>query len=1211
MNKSISFLALLVTLLLPCSAHAKVEHLLPRPQEVKITDGAAPFILGQDITITYEGGAKECALLNSFFAQYGCGVTDNGAPVRVALVNSIAGAHDYELYGYENEAYMLDISADRIDIAAVTMTGVIRAAQTLAQLAEGYDGSPALEALSITDWPAFKLRGYMHDVGRSFISFETLKKHVDLLSRFKVNTFHWHMTENQAWRFQVKKYPQLTQENTMTRFPGQYYTQEQCKELQDYAAERGVVVIPEIDMPGHSEAFVRAMGFDMQSTQGIEALKYILEEVAAVFDKAPYIHIGADEKNTTESFLKTMTGKVHELGKKVVVWNPIKNVAVSTSIGADMCQMWSTSGKAVAGMPAIDCRYNYTNHFDVFADLVGIYKSNIYYEQQGNASVAGTISAPWNDRKTATEEEIIKQNNFYANMLATAERAWIGGGKRYIDNCNNGGTNGGGGTTLPNSGEEFEEFAGWERRFLFHKGNSLKGEPIPYVKQTNVRWRITEPFPNNGNMNAVFAPEADGLDAAADMKESYVHNGVEYKSGMATGAGIYLRHTWGNNTIQTYYGAANYTNHTAYAWTYVYSDKEQVVGAQIEFQNYGRSEKDYAPDAGKWDRKGSDIWLNGVRIAPPVWENSGVGINDNEQLLKNENFTARKPVEVTLSKGWNKVFIKLPYVTASNVRLNKWMFTFVLTDTEGNDAVEGIVYSPNRCMDAEADQMVATIIEMRNYVDNVTGEQPGEYSPALASELNAVICDVEATLGEQLPAEERAAQVKLLNDAFEAFKAKLAAAEVNSPKASDSNVTYYYTMSTPQRENRYPTSKGAGAEIVGETAVSDAAKWKFVLRADGKYDIVNKADGTFVSPASNNNTALRTQNASPASGWEFKPAATQGLFIIVSGSAQFNQTNNSTLGYKVYNWGSGSNVSDTGCQYLITEVERSGGAENELTADDIAEALAFTGDFAGKVGYPVNSEIDKYAAAVKSAKTMSELAAAKNALYATGNVNLPAGGEYYSLTMVAKNGSRFYLNYTGSDIAIVARGNGELPSSAVFSCEENGNGSVSLKTADGKYLVYHSDYNGISWLENSGNITGLQEVKGAAPNSAMTASSMTDIRFEKLAPSSYVVAGNDEIFGLLAWNSLRGYDTGKGQDTYGYMVLKSDGSNYDGAASPFWNDLFSSAFLVEKVDVASGIEEMKEPGTGCKEVYDLQGRRVKNPVKGIYIINGKKVLING
>ena len=885
-----------VAMCLPAATMAKITHLLPKPQQIEAKSGSA-FALGRTVTIT---DPTSSTALQKFFTDNGCTIATGGAQVTVTLVGSIEGAYDYALAGYENEAYTLDITADAINITAVTKTGVIRAAQTLTQLAEGYEGTPTLEALTMTDWPAFKLRGYMHDVGRSFIEIETLKKHIDLLARFKVNTFHWHMTENQAWRFEVKAYPQLTSSASMTRFAGKYYTQEQCRELQDYAKERGVIVIPEIDMPGHSQAFKTAMGHSMQTDQGVAELQVILEEVAAVFPDAPYIHIGADEETIEyPNFLKIMTDKVHSLGKKVVVWNPIRGVTISTSTGADMTQMWSSSGKVINGMPNIDCRYNYTNHFDVFADLVGIYKSNIYYEQKGNADVAGTISAPWNDRKTPTEEDIIIQNNFYANVIASAERAWIGGGKQYIEK---------GGTTLPNSGEEYEEFADWERRFLFHKANSLKDEPIAYVKQTNVRWRITEPFPNGGDMNASFAPETEGL------KESYTVNGTTYGTGIATGAGIYLRHTWGNNTVPTYYGTTNHSNSTAYAWTYVYSDKAQTVGAQIEFQNYGRSEKDTAPDAGKWDRKGSRIWLNDTEILPPTWGNTGVSIN-NEVDLKNENFTARKPVEVTLKQGWNKVFIKLPYVGASGVRLNKWMFTFVLTDLDGKNAVEGLVYSPNKMLDEAAEQLLATIEEAKRYIAETTGDAIGRYSPSLANDLNNTIGTIELTLNDVMTSEERAQQLSALNAALAAFKTALTTAKINQPKADA-----YYTMCTPQRDNRYATSNGANAEMTGNATVTDASKWKFVTRADGKLDIVNYANGTYISPASSNNTALRTQASSPASGWEVKAAATDGLCIIVSGNVQFNQTQ-SGLGYKVYNWGDGTNTSDTGCQYLIEETE--------------------------------------------------------------------------------------------------------------------------------------------------------------------------------------------------------------------------------------------------------------------------------------------------
>ena len=670
-----------LALIVAVAAQGKVEHLLPQPKQVILNEGEQPLGLTGRLFFSTQPSERIVRAFRNLTGQEP--TDDEAAPhVEISFVDAIDGAFDYELEGYPNEAYRLKVGSGRINIAAVSETGVIRAVQTLAQLVEGTPDDTA-EACEIVDWPAFKLRGYMHDIGRSYISVGELKKQLRLLGRFKVNTFHFHLTENQAWRFEVKQYPQLTEAATMTRFAGQYYTQEECREIVQTAADYGITVIPEIDMPGHSAAFVRAMGHSMQTSQGVEELKNILDEVVGTFDEAPYIHIGADEQAITyRNFLSIITTHIHEKGKRVVVWNPISGTAITKKTGADMTQMWSAAGKKIAGLPNIDCRYNYVNHFDVFADLAGIYRSNIYYAQQGSEELAGEITAVWNDRYVADEQDIIRQNNVYANVLASTERAWKGGGVQYVD---------AGGAILPNEGPELEEFADWERRFLFHKGHSLAGEPIPYVRQTNVHWRITDAFPNEGDAGRTFPPETEG------PKDSYEWQGNTYATGSATGAGIYLRHTWG--TLVPGYFADTQLDQTAYAWTYVYSPIEQDAGALIEFQNYGRSEKDLAPDNGLWDRKGSRLWLNDVEVLPPAWDNAGVTDIDSETPLKNENFAARRPVVVHLVEGWNKVFMKLPYVGAQGVRLNKWMFTFVLTDTDGRDALPGLVYSPEQQME--------------------------------------------------------------------------------------------------------------------------------------------------------------------------------------------------------------------------------------------------------------------------------------------------------------------------------------------------------------------------------------------------------------------------------------------------------------------------------------------------------------------------------
>lgn len=669
---------------LPGVAYAKVAHLLPKPRILTLTQGAAPFVLNGLVSLSDPTASPA---LRDFLTGHGCTFRRSARrKVEVKLVEQVAGSRDYPLAGFPDEAYRLDITADRICIQAVTETGVLRAVQTLVQLAEGYaEGeAPSLEALTMTDWPAFKLRGWMQDVGRSFLSINELKTEIELLSRFKVNVFHWHLTENLAWRFEVKAFPQLTAAAHALRDPGQYYTQAECRKLEAYAARHGVTVIPEIDMPGHSAVFRRAMGFDMQSAEGRAALKQILSEVGRTFSSAPYIHIGGDEVTLQEGFLEEMAAYVRQaLGRRVVVWNPLQGKAVDRSV-ADMSQMWSTRGKAVEGMPNIDCRYNYTNHFDVYADLVGIYLSNIYYAQEGNAELAGTISAAWNDTRTRTEADIICQNNQYANILASAERTWDGGGSRYVET---------GGTTLPNEGPDHDAFADFERRLLFHKDHSLRHVPIPYVGQCQVHWRITEPFPNGGNADAVLPPEtcADSI-----LPHSFEMDGTVYGSRLATGAGFYLRHIW-HPTVPSFLSHPG-ADQTVYAWTYVHSPEEQDCGAQIECYTYSRSGHDFAPMAGAWDRRGSRLWLNGKEIPAPCWEQTDCLIPQDDAVngLTNENLTARAPVLLHLRRGWNKVLLKLPHVDSGGTKRDKWQFTFVLTDTEGRHALEGITYSPDR-----------------------------------------------------------------------------------------------------------------------------------------------------------------------------------------------------------------------------------------------------------------------------------------------------------------------------------------------------------------------------------------------------------------------------------------------------------------------------------------------------------------------------------
>lgn len=662
------FTLFLLTLCLSTSLWAGNYQLLPRPQ--KFTEDRARFALGKTSLST--------PVLQEEWERF---ITERGgridakaaAGIEVKLVATLD-----EVPVNQDEAYRLKVTSKKITIEAVTERGVYWAMQTLAQLA----GAPAKKAVfqgcTVTDWPAFRIRGFMHDVGRTYISLDEIKREIVMLSKFKINVFHWHLTENQSWRLESKIFPMLNDSVNTTRMPGKYYTLAEAKELVAFCKAHGMMLIPEIDMPGHSAAFIRTFRHDMQSPEGMKILKLLIGEVCDTFE-VPYLHIGTDEVQfTNPQFVPEMVAFVRAQGKKVISWNPGWHYKPGE---IDMTHLWSSRGKAQKGIPAIDSRLHYINHFDTFGDIIGLYNSRICNVEQGSDDVAGTILAVWNDRYVNKEENIISENGFYPNMLAIAERAWLGGGTEYFDKN---------GTILPPDKQDatYLSFVDFEERMLWFKEHYFRGYPFAYVKQTNVWWKITDAFPNEGNLTKAFPPEEA-------LQDSYQYNGKQYDARLAVGAGIYLRHVWGT-FVPTFYKEPK-ENHTAYAYTYVYSPKEQTVGLWAEFQNYGRSEADLPPLPGKWDYKESRIWVNGEEILPPVWTASH-RIKSNETPLGNENCVGRPPLSVQLHKGWNKVLLKLPIgkFTQPEVRLTKWMFTAVFVTPDGEKAVDGLIYSPDK-----------------------------------------------------------------------------------------------------------------------------------------------------------------------------------------------------------------------------------------------------------------------------------------------------------------------------------------------------------------------------------------------------------------------------------------------------------------------------------------------------------------------------------
>ncbi|MCG8578644.1 MAG: family 20 glycosylhydrolase [Bacteroidales bacterium] len=303
----------------------KSVHVIPQPAELSQSSGT--FVLNQ--TTQWVTQNEVTASLVKFFSKklkestgFDLKTTKNEPSSNFISLNintSMPGG---------KEAYALSVTKDFIYISGGSEQGVFYGLQTLLQLLPPDIESPKVvnktgwnvPVIEIKDHPRFKWRGMHLDVCRHFVPVENIKKHLDMMAMFKLNTFHWHLTEDQAWRIEIKKYPKLTEVGAI-RTEGEgheysgFYTQEDIKEIVDYAAERFITVVPEIELPGHALAALAAYPeysctggpFEVRNVWGVEPdvycagndetfqfLEDVINEVVALFP-SPYFHIGGDE----------------------------------------------------------------------------------------------------------------------------------------------------------------------------------------------------------------------------------------------------------------------------------------------------------------------------------------------------------------------------------------------------------------------------------------------------------------------------------------------------------------------------------------------------------------------------------------------------------------------------------------------------------------------------------------------------------------------------------------------------------------------------------------------------------------------------------------------------------------------------------------------------------------------------------------------------
>lgn len=549
-----------------------------------------------------------------------------------------------------NEGYYLKAAAKKIELKALSDTGIYRGLQTLKQLLET---PQQFQTAEITDQPAYPWRGYMVDVGRNYQTMELLKRQIDRMAVYKLNTFHFHVTEDIAWRLEVPGFPALTADSTMLRDPGMYYSISEMKELIRYCEERYIRFVLEIDMPGHSAAFERAMGVSMQSEKGTQYVQEILRTVATTLP-IKYIHIGGDEVTITNpGFLPVMTRLLDSLGIESLGWSPGGNLANTT-----IHQLWMSEAPIIPGIRYIDSRHLYLNHMDPHEAVVTLFHRQIGDRTKADASMLGGIICVWNDRRLINENYHLLINGVYPSMLAFAERSWRGGGilkwTAVIGEKNT------------NEANQFIEFEG---RLMKHKKAYFRNEPFPYFAQSKLEWSLFGPFSNNGNLKQVFDPELAGFFSKEPQPALN-----------AIGASIVLRHWWA--PAITGHIPDPKENTTWYARTRIFSEVEGWRNCWIGFNNFSRSMITRTPDLGQWDERSSVLWFNGDLVPAPEWKRSGKTIS-LETPLEDEDYYYRTPTRLYFKKGWNEVLIKAPVGSFKGSDWQnpvKWMFSFLPVD---------------------------------------------------------------------------------------------------------------------------------------------------------------------------------------------------------------------------------------------------------------------------------------------------------------------------------------------------------------------------------------------------------------------------------------------------------------------------------------------------------------------------------------------------
>lgn len=535
--------------------------------------------------------------------------------------------------------------------------GRVYAKATYTQLVK-LAGETQIPDCNIVDWPEFKYRGLLLDCGRNYQSVESIKDVISMLALYKYNVFHWHLTDNYGWRLESKVHPELQKREAFGRDAGKFYTQEEFKEVVAFAKKRGVTVIPELDMPGHTLAFRKATGLkSLADDKARVILGELIDELftLASVEDMPIVHLGTDEareagERVPQSHLDFWASRVTSSGRMLMGWSPGLKLP-----GQNIKHLWM-GAKDPRGDKTkyIDSQNSfYINHVDP-EELLSVAAYQQPCRWGAKDEKLGAIIGVWHDDAIADSEDVTRMNAVYPAIALLSDSFWRG---RERDEP-------GLYARLPAPDDpRFKLAEDLERRVIAHRDKLLAGfkHAFPYVAQTHMRWRMTD---------------ENGKELARDIPQ----------------ATIYPRHFWFPEGAY-----APGKDGCVVLDTTIVSDRERDCGAWIGMTGFsrsdGRSRDAPTPAIGEWNKHGASVTLNGAPIAPPKWKHPGVSGNPKETPLVDEDYWYREPAKIHLRKGANHVRLTLPKHGGW-----KWIGTFVPIEGTSDHPreVQGLVFKSGK-----------------------------------------------------------------------------------------------------------------------------------------------------------------------------------------------------------------------------------------------------------------------------------------------------------------------------------------------------------------------------------------------------------------------------------------------------------------------------------------------------------------------------------